>query len=280
MKKLAGVVILYNPDMDVVDNIQSYYPMLDKLYVVDNSSQPNGAVVAAISSLDNVVYIPHGENLGISYSLNEVLRLVKDSHEWLLTMDQDSCFYDGKMEDYIKCLDYVSKSDSPVYGVTFATSGTINPLFPEGAVFEDEVCITSGNIINVRRALEAGGFDENLFIDRVDFDFCFQCQKKGYKLLNYNKVLMKHQLGDTRTGQFFGVHFWFPDHSYIRFYYVVRNSIYMMFKYSTIRKGILRGLLNDFICNCILGKHKIKKLQYAVKGFLDALRGNMGRMSS
>ena len=36
--KLAGVVVLYNPDQKVLDNISSYIDELDVLYLVDNSN--------------------------------------------------------------------------------------------------------------------------------------------------------------------------------------------------------------------------------------------------
>lgn len=39
--KLAGVVVLYNPDQKVLDNISSYIDELDVLYLVDNSSVDN-----------------------------------------------------------------------------------------------------------------------------------------------------------------------------------------------------------------------------------------------
>ena len=39
--KIAGVVVLYNPDDNVRTNIDSYINELDILYVVDNSPIPN-----------------------------------------------------------------------------------------------------------------------------------------------------------------------------------------------------------------------------------------------
>lgn len=35
--KLAGVVILYHPDENIVENINSYITDIDFLYIVDNS---------------------------------------------------------------------------------------------------------------------------------------------------------------------------------------------------------------------------------------------------
>ena len=39
--KLAGVVVLYNPDINVEDNIRSYLDSVDVVYAVDNSISDN-----------------------------------------------------------------------------------------------------------------------------------------------------------------------------------------------------------------------------------------------
>ena len=48
---IAGVIILYNPEQDVFNNIVSYLGALDCLFVVDNSEQPNEELIAKIKEL-------------------------------------------------------------------------------------------------------------------------------------------------------------------------------------------------------------------------------------
>ena len=43
--KLAGVVVLYNPDQKVIQNITSYINEVDVLYLVDNSSKDNSLLL-------------------------------------------------------------------------------------------------------------------------------------------------------------------------------------------------------------------------------------------
>lgn len=59
MQKLAGVVILYNPSDDVYYNIMTYYPYLDKLYVLDNSEKINRRLIDKLEKLSKVLYICH-----------------------------------------------------------------------------------------------------------------------------------------------------------------------------------------------------------------------------
>ena len=77
--KLAGCVILYNPDKDVIRNIESYIRYLDKLYVIDNL---NGEFITneLKNKYDNVEIIKHSKNMGIAYSLNEVLSLCQNGY--------------------------------------------------------------------------------------------------------------------------------------------------------------------------------------------------------
>ena len=91
--KIAGCVILYNPDVNVIENVASYIHCLDVLYVVNN--QGGDKIAEELSQIykGKIIYIMYQDNKGIAYSLNEVLRLAEDNYDFLLTMDQDSRFY-------------------------------------------------------------------------------------------------------------------------------------------------------------------------------------------
>ncbi len=44
MISIAGVVVLYNPDESVVNNIQSYIQDIEILFVVDNSEEKTASL--------------------------------------------------------------------------------------------------------------------------------------------------------------------------------------------------------------------------------------------
>ena len=62
----AGLVVLYNPDRNVIENIQSYIRQLSKLYVVDNSEVCKNKIIENIKAFNNSKYIFNSENLGIA----------------------------------------------------------------------------------------------------------------------------------------------------------------------------------------------------------------------
>jgi len=43
-ENLAGVIVLYNPDGSVINNIVSYIDSLSHLYVIDNSENPDNSL--------------------------------------------------------------------------------------------------------------------------------------------------------------------------------------------------------------------------------------------
>lgn len=275
---VAGVVILYHPDESVIENISTYAPFLSRLYVIDNSEVENNSLIEKIKKQYNIHYIKHGENLGISYSLNEALRLSQGKYQWLLTMDQDSKFYKDSLKAYSETVDTMEKD---VYGIC--------PTYehPERVGKEDDVpgsfeviekCITSGNLINVDMALACGGFDENLFIDEVDSEFCYRCNRYGYRLLKYNKNILLHSIGHPIPINVLGFHFTALNESPIRQYYIFRNRCYVATHYPETRKELFVVTLKWIIKIILAEPNKMKKLTYAWRGIVDFKKNRFGKI--
>ena len=76
---IDGVVVLYNPDKEVVENIKSYQSFLSKLFVIDNSTSYNEEVITKLKEYPNVIYKSLDGNKGIAKALKEGLELsIKD----------------------------------------------------------------------------------------------------------------------------------------------------------------------------------------------------------
>lgn len=274
---LAGIVILYNPNSEVIKNIETYIEYLDVLYIVDNSPFENSQLIESLKKADKVHYIFHNENKGISYSLNEVLGLVKNRYKWLLTMDQDSRFADGSFYNYQSFLKQLPPN---TYGICPVYSDKNSRAVLEKDLFTVvDRCITSGTIINVDISIKCGGFDENLFIDEVDFEFCYRCKKNGYKLLQYNKKILIHKIGESIFKSFLGFQFSILNENYLRNYYVYRNKLYISRKYPERKWQIYIELAKWIVKVCLFENNKIKKMKYAYKGYKDFQNKKMGRIN-
>ncbi|MEJ0107143.1 MAG: hypothetical protein WDO19_33470 [Bacteroidota bacterium] len=60
--------------------------------------------------------------------------------------------------------------------------------------------ITSGSLIQLDAWKETGGYNETLFIDEVDHEYCYRVKEKGYKVIQVNHVILNHQLGIKKAG--------------------------------------------------------------------------------
>lgn len=242
---LAGVVILYNPDDGIIDNIMSYAPFLEHLFIFDNSPSSHETIKHKIEKVTNVHFFWDGDNKGLPVCLNKALELARNiGCRWLLSMDQDSRFNPNGLKDYISCIPSLPEN---AYGISATYQNEIkgNKL-PSQRLTVVQTCITSGNIINVPIAILCGGFDENLFIDEVDSEFCYRCNKAGYTLYKYNKIVFTHHLGNPIHKNILGFHYTAVNESYFRQYYIIRNRLYVASKYPEIKPqyylNIISGL--------------------------------------
>lgn len=280
--KLAVVVVLYNPDNEVQKNIQSYANSVDAVYAVDNSSEDNRAKF----SQDKIIYIPNLENKGIAYALNVgAKRAIEDGYEWLLTMDQDSCFNDAGVDE-MKL--FILDSKNGKNGYDYNKIGLITPFHrtifnenekPEG-IDSPAVVMTSGNIINLNAYQKIGGFKDWMFIDAVDFDYCLNLRDHEYDIWRLTHIELKHNLGNVVFKDIGHKHMYSLNHSAVRRYYIVRNRHYFYDMYherwpdfcNAEKARTSREAAKIFLCE----KQKFKKLFAMLKGYIDYKRGVKG----
>lgn len=283
--KIAGCVILYNPKIDTIDNILSYIRYIEQLYIIDNGG--GGIVYSRFADNPKVKFIQHKENMGIAYSFNEVLKDAEGKFELLLTMDQDSCFFDDSMKTYVN---EIPKFD---WSKTLAIGPKI--VEPDFCMSTDskksstkwnlaENMITSGNIISVKNALHIGGFDEDLFIDEVDSDFIYKGREAGFDIFtNETGVYLLHSVGNPSNHRFLGLRTKVQNHNKVRKYYIFRNRFVVLKKHYQIIGP--RRAWNYYIkANISLVRDvlffendKWSKLKYMATGFIDFLIGRLGK---
>lgn len=281
MKKVSAVVIMYNPDVDVVSNILTYAMFVDRLIIFDNSEIPKAIDVSTLG--DKVVLIADCVNKGISERLNMAAKMSMDyGSKWLLTMDQDSFFDEQNMLQYRQCWnEFDNKSSVAMFGVEYEKK----PLFNKCNFLETDNLITSGSIVNLDVFKLIGGFDEKLFIDEVDSEYCYRAKVHGFKTIKFEHIYMHHSLGKVMQYRSLKNFNLTPRtlHSPIRLYYMVRNYLYVYDKYHQQlpdsfpyrRKAILNRIKN----NLLYGKEKMQVIKYLFLAYKDYKKGKMGSRS-
>ena len=284
--KLAGVVILYNPEIKIVDNIKSYLFNLDKLYIVNNGNG-GGVTKLLIKEFSNIEVIDLNDNMGISKSLNMVLeKAYSEEVTHLLMMDQDSQFYGKSFLRYKELVRKIDWDKCLQIGCKLISYKEINPKISSDLSYHAiNRLITSGSIISIQNAIKIGAFDEKLFIDEVDFEFCYRGLLKGYILFQTNNsILLRHSVGSTFTKYFWWGKITTMNHNKIRKYYIVRNRMYVYNKYHKKLKGqsffrnYIQATFKDIVAIMLAEDDKIEKLRYCVLGFRDFWNNKMGKL--
>jgi len=279
--KIAAVVILYNPDDSVIKNIASYAFMMHELLVIDNSEEINPALDLQLKQFPSAILIQDGKNEGIASRLNQAANYFhKLGYDWLLTMDQDSFFQEKQLKNYLQCIEaYPEKGNLSMAGINYIEKNSAPNCSSK------EVCqlITSGSIINLQIFTETDSFDEALFIDEVDLDFCYNSISKGFKIIQFQNIHLEHSLGNKSRHTSLRT-FKYTDrtlHSPIRIYYMIRNFFYVngkypnQFKDDKRRRG--RALLNRIKNNLLYSERKLSVAYSIFSGYSDFIRKKMGK---
>lgn len=286
--KIAATVILYNPKDDVFDNIESYIDGVDLLIVVDNSTQHNIKLIDKLKdSFTNILYINNNDNLGIATALNiACYKAIELDYDWILTMDQDSRFLDFK--SYIACLQKVSDKQNLAIIAANTQWNAKNYILkdPSYDYEEKSIVITSANFLNLSIFKTLGGFEEKLFIDMVDYDYCLKLNSQDYKIFYFKDVLVEHSLGDLikRKNLFTRKIKEKIEHNPQRVYYITRNYLYISKVYGKKfpkKFNFIRSLNILFIHEVtkilIYEDQKLKKLYSKLVGLFHFIIGKYGK---
>lgn len=282
--KIISVTVLYNPGIEVYNNFLSYYSKVNKAIVIDNSDVPKIEVVSKFKELSDCLYISYGVNNGIAKALNIAVETASDlGFEWMLLMDQDSHFDTTQIEKYFICLKKITDNND---------FGVVGPSVERKLYSEISDCqiqdvahvITSGSVINLKACQRIGLFDERLFIDEVDTDFCYRLRLNNFRVTMLKGVLMNHALGKNII-----VRNWFIGpkverniHQPVRMYYIVRNFLYTYNKYKKYfpeemkinKKVTINRIKNSFLYS---GK-SFKVIYYTIRGLNDYCRNKFGKV--
>lgn len=283
-EKIAAVVILYYPDEALIGNIRSYYDYVDKIYVFDNSEYQKAGI--DWSAFSKIEYHHDGANKGLAERKNAAAaKAIKEGYDWLLTMDQDSSFSEQAMAGYYHCfLNFKQKKDTAVIGPVHSEKEPVQ--LPGCSWQEVERLITSGALINLSCFERIGGFDEALFIDSVDCDYCIRAKLSGFKVVRFTSTFMLHQLGSkvcrSSIKTLFLVKKTKTIHSPLRYYYRVRNLLYLKRKYRAQRPAQLReieaGIQSGLITYLLYGRNYRELFQFLLLAYRHYKTGKMGRL--
>jgi len=264
LKVCAGIVTL-NPDINrLVSNIDAIRYQVEKVFVFDNGSLDIEVWKKEIPNVKEIYFIENKKNIGIAAALNSLCERVKsEGYSWCITLDQDSVCPKGIIEEFLQNI----SSNVAIIAPNVVYRNNEKYKMRGVGVERVEWVITSASCMNLD-IWEKIKFDESLFIDGVDRDYCIRANRSGYVVLKDYNVELIHELGNLKCKKLFDRVVYVTYHSDFRKYYMARNAIYLDFK------------LNEDRGKKIVLKLLIKTLVYekSLKGIIAIFKGiNDGR---
>lgn len=239
---LGAVIVAYHPDAAALQAlVLNLGRQVDHLVVVDNTPLPGGSGLAF--DLPGVEVQADGVNHGIATGLNQGIRALRQRGcRFFVLSDQDSVPAPDLVAELMGGYDrltsrglrvgavgafFVDPRDGeaePFEVVSWRGSRATRQVNEDGVV-EASVLITSGCLVPLEVFDDVGLMDDSLFIDYVDFEWCFRAGAKGYGLYGIPSAAMRHTIGDDfRNVWLMG---WRKKavHSPVRVYFQNRNTL-------------------------------------------------------
>ncbi|WP_342479456.1 glycosyltransferase family 2 protein [Paenibacillus sp. FSL F4-0097] len=279
LMKIIGGIILFNPDIyRLKENVNSILPQVDKLYMIDNCSSNIEEIEREFKGLRNITIVNNIRNFGVAKGLNQIMEIAKtQGADWVLTLDQDSICPNDLI---VKSSRYIEKRNIGIICPKIIDT-KINVLLTEPNKDIDyefvNRCITSASLTNVEIWNEIGFFNDELFIDYVDFDYCARLFINNYKILRMNDVALSHQLGDSKIKKLFFKEIRVTNHSAFRKYFIARNITYYIRKYRKVMNVKLEylRLIKVLTLAIFFESNKKEKIKNYFKGILHGLKMNL-----
>lgn len=240
---------------------------------------------------------PRG-NLGLAAAQNLGVRwAVSQDFPYLIFFDQDSVPQPGMIKTLREAFDAGAAAGQMVAAVgpslKDGRDGAVSPfvrfhvwgverIYPtsERMVTECDFLISSGMFTSVKRFMAIGQWEEDLFVDNVDMEWCFRARSLGYRCLGIGATQIDHLIGDqVRRLNMFGRSWSLYSHSPTRQYYMMRNrvSLYkrhyvpIAWKTQDVPRALTKLILFGFVY-----RPRWKNLRSMLEGVRDGWLGRLG----
>lgn len=290
--RVCAGIISYNPNIDRLHkNILSIEKQVECVLIFDNGSKNIDKIMELKVLCKNLVIFGNDLNLGISYGLNYLAqKSIELGYDWIYTIDQDSISNENTITKMLLYLDEINCD-----GVSQVCQNNVDKRRSNCNIqkicMEYEFvnyCITSGSMVNLDAYSSIGGFDDYLFIDQVDVDFCLRLTLNNYKILKINSLVLDHENGNIMPSKLKNEILLLSrflrwealkklsykrEVSPFRLYYSTRNMIYIFRKYGKFidKKKEIGRILHNSASSIIRGREKVDLIKSVLKGIYDGL---------
>ena len=283
MNSVSAVIITYNVENDFKNRINKLKGKVNEIIVVDNGSKAE--TISMLKELEKEITIIYLEkNKGIAYALNKGIKYsIEKGYDWILTLDHDSIVTDNMINNMLKCYEGFEGELKEKVAMLVPVHVEEKEHENNRVINNEEVSsksytevlteITSGALTKASIYKSVGLYDEKLFIDLVDHDYCLSLNKKGFKVIQVNSAILIHNLGESVKKSILGLKMIPTNHSPLRRYYMSRNRHYIWNKYKKDFPGWVltdkRRFITENLKIVLFEDNKIEKFKYIRQGIRD-----------
>ena len=272
-QEVGASITIFQPDVDRLrENIAAILPQVEYLFLIVNGRESIQLIDNEIKHNEKIRIRVNDCNLGVAHALNQALSLGKKLHmKWVLTLDQDTVV----THDLVERL--MTHASVPKVGII--CPGVKERSDPNRRADDFHgwryvlSAITSGSLTNVEIWEKIGGFDDRLFIDCVDHDYCARLIQAGFGIIRDDDAIILHEIGKQELRYCLGMGpFPVLNHSAMRRYYLFRNINYFCYKYPTLCRTAIdrkRFLAGTVLTVALYEDKKTEKLSAMLRGWID-----------
>lgn len=289
--KFHCVIVTFNPDIELLTKVLvSIFENTNYLCVVDNGSS-NLDEIRNIKTNFNLISfaknrgVATAQNAGIKYALSQ-------NADFLWLSDQDTLYPADFIVSMCSCITELKqrKVNYAVIGPCYIDALQNKKMpFISYAPFAQEITpgqginfvsqlISSGMIIPATIFKCVGYKREDLFIDWVDFEWCWRSKQQGYSIIGFGGATIRHALGDEILSF---LHRKITLRSAYRRYYIIRNGIYLSLYTNAIPiqariEIFIKTVIWMFFYPFLPKNNKIKYFQASLLGFFHGIMAKLG----
>ena len=248
--RITSVTVAFNPDpCRLAAQLAALRNQVDEIVVVDNgSAQPIKTILAQpetatlTGDVSHITVIVLTENQGIASGFNIGTETAREGGaEFVLLLDHDSVpaadmvsklltgYQQASSESATgsvaavgpRIVDARDKHEFPFIRLGWFRNQHIRCADSHENLVACDFLISSGSLIAMSAFDKIGGFDEALFIDSVDLEWCFRARSAHFSLYGICDAKLNHRLGDHRRAVLNKI--FLVVHSPLRIYYITRN---------------------------------------------------------
>lgn len=298
---VSSITVAFNPNPQrLAEQVRALQGEVDDIVIVDNGSERAVAQLPDLAGLP-IRVLALAENTGVAHGFNAGVAAARQrGAQYVLLLDDDSVPTAGMVDELLgACHDRSLDAGAPVAAVgprvqdsrdshdyPFIRLGWTHNRHVRcgstpGELIACDFLISSGSLVPMKSFAAVGEFDEDLFIDSVDFEWCCRARSRGLVLYGVCAARLDHRLGDRRHTVFNA--FDLVVHSPERIYYMTRNRFLLYRRPYMPLKWKLKDMLRwaaKFCVTVLLIPPRMEYARMTLLAIRDAFAGRSGKLEA